>query len=633
MNRSQSDSTTIASAVKSYDVRDFFRYPERTAFQLSPDGGHLSFLAIHGGRLNVFVQTIDSLGRPSGEALALTQETTRDVLGHCWKGGDRLLYVKDFGGDENYHVLSVPVEGGEPVDLTPYEGVRASIVDELLDDDRHLLISHNRRNPQLFDVFRIDVITGESTLITENPGNIVGWMTDHASKLRVAIASDGVKKTLLYRDDEAELFRPVVTTNFRDTVTPLFFTFDNQRLYVLSNRGRDRTAIFEFDPETAREGDALFEHDDVDVTGMSYSRQRRTLTTIWYADDYVQRHYLDAETAQLYGDIETQLPGAVINIASVTRDESLLIVRTSSDRSPGTMWTYHTETRQLTKIADLMPWLKPDDMAQMRPVAYTSRDGLKLHGYLTLPTDFDPDRTQGVKLPLVVNPHGGPWARDHWGFNAEAQLLANRGYAVLQVNFRGSTGYGRAFWEAGFGQWGRAMQHDIDDGVDWLIENELVDPERIGIYGVSYGGYAALAGIAFTPERYAAAVDYVGVSNLFTLLESIPPYWKPALDMMYEMIGNPNTEEGRRTLHDASPLFFADRIVTPLLVAQGANDPRVKQAESDRIVGALRERGVDVQYLLKQNEGHGFLNEENRIEFYETMARFLNTHLDVNRKE
>ncbi|WP_246327227.1 alpha/beta hydrolase family protein [Burkholderia guangdongensis] len=590
----------------------------------------MSFLATHVGRLNVFVQMIDALGCPSGRAWAVTQETARDVLGYCWKGSERLLYVKDFGGDENYHVLSVPVDGGEPVDLTPYDGVRASIVDELIDDDRYLLICHNRRDPQLFDVFRIDVATGESTLVAENPGNIVGWMTDHASKLRVAIASDGVNKTLLYRDDEAEPFCPVVTTNFRETVAPLFFTFDNQRLYVLSNRGRDRIAIFEFDPKTAREGEVLFEHDEVDVTGMSYSRRRGTLTTIWYADDYVQRHCLDAQTAEVYADLEAQLPDAVVSIAGFTRDESLAIVRTESDRSPGAMWTYHIETRQLAKIADLMPWLDPDDMAPMRPISYTSRDGLRIHGYLTLPADYDPGRKESAKLPLVVNPHGGPWARDHWGFNAEVQLLANRGYAVLQVNFRGSTGYGRAFWEASFGQWGRAMQHDIDDGVDWLIGNGLVDPKRIGIYGVSYGGYAALAGIAFTPNRYAAAVDYVGVSSLLTLLESIPPYWRPELDMMYEMIGNPNTEEGKRALRDASPLFFTDRIVTPLLVAQGANDPRVKRTESDRIVNALRERGVDVQYLLKENEGHGFLNEENRFEFYEAMVAFLGAHLGTN---
>jgi dipeptidyl aminopeptidase/acylaminoacyl peptidase len=263
----------------------------------------------------------------------------------------------------------------------------------------------------------------------------------------------------------------------------------------------------------------------------------------------------------------------------------------------------------------------------MLPIHFPARDGLPLNGYLTLPVGITLGTALDKPLPLIVNPHGGPWARDTWGFNVEAQLLANRGYAVLQLNFRGSTGYGRAFWEASFRQWGLTMQNDIDDGVDWLVAQGIIDPKRVGIYGASYGGYATLAGVAFTPDRYAAAVDYVGVSNLFTLLESMPPYWKPMLDMMYEMVGNPNTEEGKQALHDASPLFFADKIVTPLFVAQGANDPRVKQAESDQIVNALRARGIDVQYMLKENEGHGFHNEENQIEFYEAMEAFFAQHL------
>ncbi|GAB7534071.1 S9 family peptidase [Burkholderia sp. 3C] len=618
--------------VKRHAVRDFFRRPERTAFQLSPDGRHLSFLARHHGRLNVFVQAIDDKGRPLGEARALTSESARDIGGYFWKGNDRVLFVKDFGGDENYHVLSVPIDGGAIVDLTPYETVRAGIVDSLIDDDRFVLISHNRRDATVFDVVRVDVASGEETVIAENPGNILGWMTDHAGRLRVAVAGDGVNQTLLYRDDEAEPFRPLATTSFRDMLAPLLFTFDDRKLYVASNRGRDRTAIFEFDPGTALEGTLLFEHDEVDVTGLGHSHTRRVLTTIWYQDDKVRAHHLDAHIGNIHADLDARLPGGESSIASITRDESRMIVRNAWDRSPGAVWLYDVATRELTQLEDLKPWLDPADMAPMQPIEYTSRDGLRIHGYLTLPAGHSLDGEGAAKaanLPLIVNPHGGPWARDQWGFNPEVQMLANHGYAVLQMNFRGSVGYGRAFWAASFGQWGRAMQNDIDDGVDWLIAQGVVDPKRVAIYGASYGGYATLAGVTFTPERYAAAVDYVGVSNLFTLLESVPPYWKPLLDMMYEQIGNPNTEEGKRALHDASPLFFVDRIVTPLFVAQGANDPRVKQAESDQIVEALRSRGVDVQYMLKENEGHGFANEENQYEFYEAMIAFLDTHLAV----
>ena len=614
-------------AVKRYAVRDFFRRPDKHSFTIAPDGLHLSFLARRSGRQNIFVQGIDVDGAPIGEPRPLTDETERDVPGHAWKGKDQILFVKDFGGDENFHVLSVPIDGGEPRDLTPFDGVKASIVDVLRDDDRHVLIQMNRRDPQVFDVFRVDVITGELTPIAENPGNVMDWMTDHEGRLRVAIASDGVNKTLLYRDVEAEPFRAILTTDFRETVSPLFFTFDDKRLYVLSNRGRDKSAIFEFDPQTGEEGALLFETTHVDVNGLTYSKHRRVLTSASYVDDRVHRHFFDDFARDVRADLERQLPDQEITIASKTRDESRVIVHAASDRSAGSVWIYDIERRHLAKLADMTPWLDPADMAPMLPIRFKARDGLQLNGYLTLPAGFEPGQEFAKPLPLVVNPHGGPWARDVWGFNVETQLLANRGYAVLQLNFRGSTGYGRAFWEASFGQWGRAMQNDIDDGVDWLVSQGIVDPARVGIYGASYGGYATLAGVAFTPDRYAAAVDYVGVSNLFTLLESMPPYWKPMRDMMVEMIGNPQTEEGKQALHDASPLFFADRIVTPLFVAQGANDPRVKQAESDQIVNALRARGVDVKYMLKENEGHGFHNEENQFEFYEAMDAFLAEHL------
>ncbi|MGF6773541.1 dipeptidyl aminopeptidase/acylaminoacyl peptidase [Paraburkholderia sp. GAS199] len=618
---------TAGRTVKTYSVRDFFRRPEKSQFTISPDGRHLSFLTRHAGRQNIFVQALGADGSPLGEARPLTSETERDVPGHAWKGNDRILFVKDFGGDENFHVLSVPIDGGEPFDLTPFDGVRASIVDDLRDDDRHILLQMNRRDPQVFDLFRVDVVTGDFTPIAENPGNVMGWMTDHAGRLRVAMASDGVNTTLLYRDVESDPFRPILTTNFRESVSPLFFTFDDQRLYVMSNRGRDKTAIFEFDPQTAQEGKLLFETEHVDVGGMSYSTHRHVLTAAWYMDDRVHRHFFDDWARAIFDDLERQFPGQEVSVTSITRDESRAIVRVASDLSPGSTWTYDVASRRLSRLAELMPWLDAADMAPMQPIHFAARDGLQINGYLTLPAGIDPAQPLQKPLPLIVNPHGGPWARDTWGFNSEAQLLANRGYAVLQLNFRGSTGYGRAFWEASFGQWGKSMQNDIDDGIEWLVGQGLVDPARVGIYGASYGGYAVLAGVAFTPTRYAAAVDYVGVSNLFTLLESLPPYWQPMIDMMYEMIGNPQTDEGKQALHDASPLFFVDRIVTPLFVAQGANDPRVKQAESDQIVNALRERGVEVKYMLKENEGHGFHNEENQYEFYEAMESFLAQHL------
>jgi dipeptidyl aminopeptidase/acylaminoacyl peptidase len=316
-----------------------------------------------------------------------------------------------------------------------------------------------------------------------------------------------------------------------------------------------------------------------------------------------------------------RLPGYEVNLQSVTDDEQRFIVAAYNDRTPGARYVYDRKTDALVKMGDISPWLPESRMATMQPIKYQSRDGLTIHGYLTLP------QGKSKNLPCVVNPHGGPWARDVWGYSPEVQFLANRGYCVLQMNFRGSTGFGRAFWEASFKQWGLAMQDDITDGVQWLVQQGIADPKRIAIYGASYGGYATLSGVTKTPDLYAAAVNYVGVSNLFTFMNTIPPYWEPFRQQMYQMVGNPEDPADKARMTATSPALNADKIRTPRLVAQGARDPRVNKAESDQIVQALRVRGVDVEYMVKDNEGHGFANEENRFEFYGAMERFLAKHL------
>ncbi len=322
----------------------------------------------------------------------------------------------------------------------------------------------------------------------------------------------------------------------------------------------------------------------------------------------------------MYQKLAEKMPGYEVEMVAHDKAEEKFIVMASNDRSPGTRNLYDAKTGTLTRLVEVAPWLKEDHLAPMKPVQYQSRDGLTIHGYLTLPLG-----REAKNLPVVINPHGGPWYPDTWGFNPEVQFLANRGYAVLQMNFRGSTGYGRKFWEASFKQWGQTMQNDITDGVNWLIKQGIADPKRVAIYGGSYGGYATLAGVAFTPDLYAAAVDYVGVANMFTFMKTIPPYWKPFLDMFYEMVGDPVKDKAM--MEAASPVMHADKIKTPLFVAQGAHDPRVNKAESDQMVEALKKRGVDVEYMVKDNEGHGFHNEENRFDFYEAMEKFLEKHL------
>jgi dipeptidyl aminopeptidase/acylaminoacyl peptidase len=596
-------------------MKDFFRNPETLSFRLSPDGQYLAFLKPWQTRLNVYVQKIGE-----DEASRVTSATERDIAGYFWASNSRIAYVQDKGGDENFRLYAVNIDGSEEKDLTPFEKVRVQLIDDLKDDDEHVLAGLNKRDPRFFDAYRINVLTGEMEMLAQNPGNIVGWQTDHDGKLRVATTSDGVNQSLLYRDTEKDDFQVLATTSFKETLSPLFFTYDDKNLYVASNIDRDKTAIYEYDVKEKKLTTLLYENPDVDVENLLRSDKRKTITGVTFYTDKRQYHFFDDERAKLQQDIESRLPGFEVSLTNMSRDETKALVYAGSDRTLGAYYFYDLATSDFRKLADVGPWLVEAELAEMKPITYTSRDGLTIHGYLTLPQGLKPS-----KLPVVVNPHGGPWARDVWGYNPEVQFLANRGYAVLQVNFRTSTGYGRQFWEAGFKQWGLKIQDDITDGAQWLIDEGIADPGRIGIYGGSFGGYATLAGLAFTPDLYACGVDYVGVSNLFTLIKTIPPYWEPLRQMFYEMMGDP--EKDKELYEKVSPIFHADKIKVPVLVAQGANDPRVNKAESDQIVEALRKRGIEVEYMVKENEGHGFQNEENRFDFYRTMEKFLGKHL------
>lgn len=596
-------------------LEEFFKDPLKAGFRISPNGQMIIFRAPHMGRMNVFVQRLGDT-----TSIPLTHETERSISDAFWESDDRIIFLKDQGGDENFHVLSVKPDGTGLTDHTPFEKVRSGVVDILEDKPDELLISNNRRNPQIFDVYLLNAATGDIKMVAENPGNITGWITDNDGKIRAAVTSDGVNTSLLYRDSENDKFKTVITTSFKETLSPILFTFDNKNLYCLSNLGRDKAAVVEFDPNTAKEVNVIYENPDVDISGLDYSKLRKVLTVVYYEEDKMQKHFLDSTMKKIDDKIREKIPDYSFQITRNSKDETKLLVYASSDRYFGGYFLYDVKSGEFTRLADFKPWLKEENMAEMKPVSYKSRDGLTIHGYLTLPV--------GVKaenLPVVVNPHGGPWARDSWGFNPEVQFLANRGYGVLQMNFRGSTGYGRQFWEASFKEWGRTMQNDITDGVKWLIREGIADSSRIAIYGASYGGYATLAGITLTPGLYACAVDYVGVANMFTFMKTIPPYWEPLRKMFYEMVGDPVKDS--LMLAEVSPVFLVNRIRCPLFVAQGANDPRVNINESNQIVDSLRKRGVTVEYMVKNNEGHGFYNQENQFDFYRAMEKFLGEHL------
>ena len=596
-------------------LRDFFKNPEKLAYKISKDGKYLSYLAPYNSRLNIFVQKIGD-----GEALRLTNESERDIRTYFWGNDDILLFLKDNNGDENYHLYAVDKNGGNTRDLTPFEDVKTVIIDELDEIESDVLIGINKRNREVFDVIRLNIITGEMKLAAENPGNISAWFTDHDGKIRVAITTDGVNSSILYRDNEDEQFKVVLTTSFKEMVMPLFFTFDNKYIYAASNLNRDKSAIVKFDVKNGKELELLYEHPEVDVSDLSYSKKRKVLTAISFVNWKRERVFLDEEIKAIFERLTRELGRYEISIADMNKEEDKFLVRTVSDRSFGQYYFYDKTEDKLFKLADISPWLDENKLSEMKPVTYKSRDGLTIHGYLTLPNN-----AKQKNLPTVLVVHGGPWARDDWGYDPEAQFLSNRGYAVLQVNYRGSIGYGRKFWESSFKQWGKAMQNDLTDGVKWLIGQGITDPKRVAIYGGSYGGYATLAGLTITPELYACGVDYVGVSNLFTFMKTIPPYWKPYLEMMYEMVGNP--EKDKQLLKESSPVYNVDKIKAPLFIAQGRMDPRVNINESDQMVEALKKRGIDVPYMVKDNEGHGFHNEENRFEFYEAMEKFIAKYL------
>lgn len=621
-NTPQQTSDTMTNTIPQIPVKDFFRNAEKTRFKISPDGQFLSYMAPVNKRMNIFVKALNT-----DSTTQITFETDRDISKYFWANNNRILFIKDTGGDENFKLFGVDKNGKNQIALTNFDNVITQIIDDLEDIPTEVIVGLNKRNSQIFDPYRLNIETGKLTILAENPGNIQEWITDHNGKLRMATTTDGLNTSVLYRKTENDEFKTIITTNYKESLSPLFFTFDNKNIYATSNIGRDKNSIILFDLEKKKEVKEIFSNNEVDVYDLSYSKKRKILTQISYTTDKQHLFFLDQKNEKNYRWLEKQLKGYEISIASVDKNEDVYIIRTYSDKSLGAYYIYKPKENKLDKITDVAPWINEEYMADMKPIQYQSRDGLTIHGYLSLPKGIE-----ARNLPIVVNPHGGPWARDNWGYNPEVQFLTNRGYAVLQMNFRGSTGYGRKFMEASFKQWGQNMQNDITDGVHWLIKKGIADSNRIAIYGASYGGYATLSGITTTPNLYACAIDYVGVSNLLTFMSTIPPYWKPFLDMMHEMVGNPSDKKDSLMLREFSPVFHVDKIKTPLFIAQGANDPRVNKDESDQMVNALKKRGIDVEYMVKENEGHGFHNEENKFDFYNAMEKFLAKHLKTEKE-
>ncbi|HWC10713.1 MAG TPA: S9 family peptidase, partial [Acidimicrobiales bacterium] len=593
-----------------------FGNPERTSPRISPDGSRLAWLAPDEGVLNVWVGTVGGT-----ESRVVTRDRDRGIRSFYWAHDRRhLLYVQDKGGDENWRLYDVDLETDEIRDLTPFEEVQARVeeLDKRFPD--HVLVGLNRDNPELHDVYRLDLRSGELEKVTANPG-FVALLADAEWKVRAAIAPtpDGGLH-LMVRDSEDAEWRRLLEVGQEDALStePVDFTLDGTALYAITSLGANAGRLVRIDCGTG-DMDVIAEDPTYDVTAVRLDPDTREPQVVVFLRDRADYRVLDPAVAD---DVEALLglsPGDPFLVGHDDSDGVWLVAYTLDD-GPVRFYAWDRQQGRATFLFEHQPALAKYQLAKMEPFSFAARDGLTIHGYLTFPPGLP-----AHELPTVLNVHGGPWARDAWGFDPEAQWLANRGYLCVQVNFRGSTGYGKAFVNAGDKEWGAKMHDDLLDAVQHVVDKGWADRDRVAIYGGSYGGYAALAGAAFTPEVFRCAVDIVGPSNLKTLIESIPPYWAPLVAQFHTRVGNPETEEG--LLWERSPLSKAEQIRIPLLIAQGANDPRVKQAESEQIVAALREQGIDHEYLLYPDEGHGFAKPENRLAFYAAAERFLSRHL------
>ena len=619
-----------AAAPPLIDRDIMFGNPEIAAAELSPDGKYIAFLKPWHDTRNVYVKAVDE---PFSAARLLTTESKRPVAGYLWSRDSKyIIYAKDNDGDENFNAYAVdpaakPAAGSEAPpsrDLTGLKGVRLMLYEVPKNDPDTVYIGLNDRDKAWHDLYKLSISTGQKTLVRKNTERITGWVFDLKGQLRLATRSAENGDTEFLRVDP-EGFTKIYSCSVFETCGPLHFQPGDQKLYIETNKDEELISLALMDPKTGSvekvESDPLAK---VDLGGALFSETTDELVETWYIDARARTYYQNKKFGDDVHWIERKFnyPRNEVIVASRTRDDERWLVTVHSDTEPGQTFLFDRQTHKLTPQFKIWEKLPRQDLAKMTPVSYPSSDGLEIPAYLTLPRG-----AQAKNLPALIIPHGGPWGRDNWGYNPLAQFFANRGYAVLMPNFRGSTGYGRKFLDAGNLQWGRKMQDDLTWGVKYLVRQGIADPKRVGILGGSYGGYATLAGVAFTPDLYAAAVDIVGPSNLITLLDSIPPYWEPIRKLFYERMGDPTTAEGKTMLMEESPLNSADKIKTPLLVAQGANDPRVNRREAEQIVIALRDRNFPVDYILAPDEGHGFARPINNLALFMEAEKFLAQHL------
>lgn len=623
-------------AAETLPLETFFKKPQFTNFQVSPNGKELAALAPVGGRLNVVV--IDLATRAPR---AITGMTSQDVSGFMWANNERILFFMDKDGSESFGIFAVNTDGTllrtlvEPVEAQLKGGKAVikitQILDTLDEEPEWVLVSSNDRRASNPDVFRMNIVNGRKKLVQRNPGNVTGWLVDWDGNVVGAGFQDDLQQGFLrLADRDKDVWETLVSARFDEpSFQPAGVTSNPDIGYVMSwlnpdGSARDKAGLFHYNFATRQFGELIYEHDVVDCCNVIQNEKKRDMIGVGYAVGKPEQVYLDEDWKAVMDSINAALPDTVNTITSLDDEETIGVVTSWSSRQPPRYYLYRFADNTLEWLADSRPWVDAGKMADIQPVTFQTRDGMTMHGYLTVPPGSD-----GKGLPLIVNPHGGPWARDGWFFNPEIQFLANRGYAVLQVNFRGSVGFGLNHLKSSWKQWGQAMQNDITDGVKWVIDQGVADPNRICIYGASYGGYATMAGLAFTPELYQCGVNYVGVTDIPLLFETAPDAWASGIRQMAIMVGDPESE--KEFLEEWSPSKHADRIRAPVFMAYGLQDPRVNIRHARVMEDGLQKNKVPYEMMIKKDEGHGFQKQENIYDFYGRLESFLAEHLTPRR--
>lgn len=610
--------------VRNIPVEDFFKNPQYSQLQISPSGKYLAALAPLKEHRNIVVLEVHDLGK----AKALTGFDDFDVRTFFWGNDDRIVFTLDKKGTESFALYAVNRTGGkvktlvEPKVSIGARSIRAANVsDRLREDPDHVMISYNKRRVESPDIYKLNINTGKKQLIEKNKGKSIGTISDRTGNLRVRVDLDGLNTETLHRKTAGGEWQTMFKGNALDEgITPLAFDYDNETLYVASNVDRDKNAIYQYDLENNKLGEVLFTHDEVDVAAPVFSYADKKLIGFQYQTEKPHLELIDPTWKQLQAKLDMAFPQDIVRITSASDDEQLAIVSVYSDIKPISYYLLDRKAGKLRFLVNSRPWIKPEEMAPMKPITYQSRDGLTIHGYLTLPRNY-----RNGPIPLIVNPHGGPFGvRDSWGYNPEHQLFANRGYAVLQMNFRGSGGYGRKFEQAGYKKWGREMQNDVSDAVKWAVDQGFADKDRVCIYGASYGGYATMAGLTFTPELYKCGINYVGVTDTELLFDTMPKAWEISEAVLKQQIGDP---DDKKFMDSISPLAHVEKIRAPVLIIQGQADPRVNYKHATKLKSRMDSLDKPYEWLMKKDEGHGFRKEKNVLEAYNMMDAFLAKHL------